>query len=684
MILLCFIGIVVVYHLLGYIGHYGYDDLSYAKLSNDLKNGVIDYDDHFSFRFPILALTAVSYSIFGISDFASAFPSMLMVTLILIVVYLLLKDKGNAALTIGLSFALLSNWFIFYSDKLMPDVYVALSVLFSLYIIHRYKYDNKKHRIIIFSVLLSLSLLFGFMSKGTIVLILPLLAFYAISDLLKKQHVKFWLCTMAIGFVTFLSYFLIIWALTGSFFKRFESIANNSYLNLCSYSEQPFKILLKRITIDFFELTVYHGIAIGFVFVIAYLLKHRKTHLFKIKDSFSFWLTSALVLVLSANFMSISFTVYSPMCLDPRHYLFLLPVVSIPASLIIKEYIEKKELSGSIIFSMLVIVIIDFFLPGNNFYLLYLPLLVLIVLFQFIKIKPLFQRLFVLVFVVILALNAVSVIRYAQKVNYRKQKEIFIENILNREEHSIVITNEIQKRLGDYYNGFKKNGKCTVVDFNEFKYDSTETRKTLLFLNPYTRSLSGLDKHDLPYYAKNISEKNKLIFKDEELNIEIYEMINFAIPELTGKLLLSSKNDFEIQPAFWSENERSKSEKFKGNYSNRVKEYSSTFLYQIDALDLNGINQLYIRCEAFCNYSDKTNSSIVISIEDNNGAYIWDAVEINKYLKAYSNWWPVKHELAINLKEIKKNSSIKIYLWNADKKKAFVDDFKVEVFGNSY
>jgi len=72
LILLFFLLILILFHKFGYIGHYCFDDMQYAKIAHDFLNGNIDYNDHYSYRLPTIVLTALSYSIFGISDFASS------------------------------------------------------------------------------------------------------------------------------------------------------------------------------------------------------------------------------------------------------------------------------------------------------------------------------------------------------------------------------------------------------------------------------------------------------------------------------------------------------------------------------------------------------------------------------------------------------------------------------------
>lgn len=682
-IFLAFAAVVVLYHFFGYIGHYGYDDLHYAKLANDFKNGMVDYSDHYSFRITIILLTAISYMLLGISDFASSLPSIFLTLAILFLVYDLIKEKGDKTIIIGLALTTLSNWFIFYSDKLMPDIYLAFSVFLVLYIIHQYRYKNKKNHVFVFSLLVGFALLFGFMTKGTIILILPLLVYYFIVDIFKKQHTRFWIYTIASGFVIFLLYFLIIWLLTGNLFQRFEAIVDNSYLNPCSYDKQPLAILFERIGYQFFQLIIYQGMATGFIFIIAYLIGKRSLKNFKMADSFSFWISSAFILLLSSNFMTISLTSYSPLCLDPRHYLFLIPVVAIPAAIILNDFIELKTYKISILAVTALVAVISFFIQKNIAVQLYIPLLLLLLIYLFIKSTRLSQNIFIALLMLVLSAKPFTMVQYAQKVNYTKQKKIFIRELLNSNDSTIIITNPVQKRLGDYYMKFAKNRACTIADYNEFKYDPADARTKILMLNWYTRYLSTMDYNDLPYYAKNISAKNKLLFQDKELNMSMYEMTDFSIPDQTGKLLLKSTNDFEKTARHWNQQNENLSHeiKYEGKASNQMSEYSSTFEYYIDSLDLTGINKIYINCNVYCYFKEPTSSNLVISIENKEGTYLWQGLDITKYIRAYSNWWPVTHEVSINKSELKENSKIKVYLWNKDQQLAFADNFKVVIYG---
>ena len=112
-----FILFLIVYHVFGYIGHYGVDDMLYARLANDWINGTIDNESHFAFRIPVVVLTGLMYKVFGVNDFASSLPALLFSAGVLFMVFKVLEKKENLVIATGLGLSLLSDWFIFYTDK---------------------------------------------------------------------------------------------------------------------------------------------------------------------------------------------------------------------------------------------------------------------------------------------------------------------------------------------------------------------------------------------------------------------------------------------------------------------------------------------------------------------------------------------------------------------------------------
>jgi hypothetical protein len=682
-ILLIYILIAVLYHLFGYTGHFGFDDIHYAELASGLLNGDLDFGDHYAYRFPVLLLTALSYLIFGISDFASSLPALAVTISILIIVFNILREHGLQVILTGLSLTTFSNWFLFYSDKLMPDMYVALSVIWALAVIHRYKYTSNRSHTALHAILFALALLFGFMSKGSIVLMLPLLLFLLVKDMIQKRDLKFWGYSLVSGLSLLAIYLFTIWLFTGNVMGRFDAIASNSYLNQCSYDQQSLRILLKRIFAGFFGLSIYQSLATGFIFVFAVLFQKQGLRFFRLNDSFSFFLVSAIILFLSSSFMSISFSSYSPMCLDPRHYLFLIPVASIPAARIIAGFLESRRYGLQVIIALLIITVISFFLQGKTFWLLYLPLLGLFAIYLLPGKSIRFQYLFISLFSAILLLIPLDMVRYAQKVKYRVQREIAKEHVLENNSDCIIVTDEIQKRLLNYYSGFDEIQALRFLSFDEFEADPAIAEDKLLLLNWHTRYLSGLEPDDLPYYAREIPPSNELIFENKELDLSIYKLNELNLPGLSGALLLSTLNDFEKEIPFWSWPAEDVSSKIKyaGARSNQVARYSSTFEYPMDSLQAGGRQDLMIQCTIFCYSEDKTDAKIVVSIENSGTTYFWKALDVNRYLKAYSSWWPLTFVVSMNQKDLKPGSRLKVYVWKNDGSNVFIDNFGISIKG---
>jgi hypothetical protein len=202
-----------------------------------------------------------------------------------------------------------------------------------------------------------------------------------------------------------------------------------------------------------------------------------------------------------------------------------------------------------------------------------------------------------------------------------------------------------------------------------------------MLLNGYTRYLAGMEYNDLPYYARNISPLNKAIFESRELNLFIYEMREFPLPDQTETPLLLTFNDFENAPPFWKQMDQDISSdiKYAGEKSNRVSEFSSTFEYPLDSLHTIDIHGLLVQCSLYCYAEDRTSTKIIVSLENNEGVYFWEALGINRYLKAYSNWWPVTFDVTIPQEDLKSTSRFKIYVWNNDESDVYIDNFQIKI-----
>ena len=682
LILIAHFLIVLLYHGVGYLGHFGFDDLVYAKLAHGLNHGVTDFSDHFSFRFPLIWGTALSYRIFGVGDLASAVPSFIITGLILWIVFKILFPYGNRTLLIGLSLTCFSQWMIFYSDKIMPDIYVALSVIASLYFIYKEKFIAHKKQPISNGSMLSCSFLFGFMAKGTIILFVPVLVVLFLVDFFRKRQFKFWLAAAICMAFLVAGYSGYIWYLTGEPFARFSVIAKNSYLNFCSYDQQSTTVLLKRIGYQFFELIFINNMLTGYVFLLGFLFRKNILQNFRMETPFSFFYTVAILLLLSANFMTISFSDYVPMCLDIRHYLFIPSVVAIPAAIIIEKFISNKEGATGILTIAFLLTILSYGKPELIFWTQYFPLFGLFFLWIFIKNKK-YHKLFIGLLIIALLLPAIRGVKYARSIHFRTQREMLKKEIFESYDAAYIITSPAQANLGNYYNAFGDGGDFTFLPYGQYDADTLDERKKLLLINWYPRFLSNISYERLPYYVRNIDSENKLLYDYESLGIYLYELNKITLPDVSGNLLLKSKQGFESDiPVYWQENlqRRTTSIKHHGNHAEQLAEYSSTFIVSIKNFINKNPAQLSIRAEAFTYWTQATSAQLVISIEDKNGKnYFWKGKDIQSSIRAYSNWWPVDFTVEVSLKDIPPEAFLKVFLWNKETSEGYLDDFSVEI-----
>jgi hypothetical protein len=342
------IALLIINHSYFFYGYFGYDDMHYSKLSSWILDGRMDYSDHYSYRWTILGFTALSYAILGVTDFSTALPSLLIsATILLTFYYRYLDDSFSLMIALLLFFSV--KWLVFYTDKLMPDIYVSC-FLFVAWCI--YQSRNKNYSIRLQGILFAFSLFLAFLSKGTVIIIVPLLIFYFYSDLRKSDRV-IWRWSLLTGGVLLIIYFATIYLMTGDIFARFSAIKSNEYFNSCSYNLMPVSQTWDRITHEFVQFVWRENLL---VFLLIPIVSLIYAHINRFEEdrirtiNYYFW--TIVILFLSMNFMTISMSSYNPGCLDVRHYLFMFPIMS-ASCVSILEILQLKRKFKSIVFILL-------------------------------------------------------------------------------------------------------------------------------------------------------------------------------------------------------------------------------------------------------------------------------------------------------------------------------------------
>lgn len=683
LILSAFILFLIAHHLWAFFGHYGYDDLHYAQLAQNLVQGQFNPGDHYSYRFAILLPTALAYAVLGVSDGASALPPLFCSALILWLVFRALRQESPGVVALGLGLTACSDWLLFYSDKLMPDVYVAFALMLAVFMVDQYRYQSEQRQPRWYALAFVLALGLGWMAKETIVLSLPMLLYWLVLDVWKRQHLRFWGYTILFGVLFLVLYFGLIGLWTGDVWARLNAIADNSYLNACSYDQQPMEVLLQRLYYDFFALAGTELLLFNLVFVLAYVFQKGVLKVFALADSTSFYASSAILLFLASNFMSISLKNYVPMCVDARHYLFLIPVAAVPAARMLGEFLAQKKPALLLAVGLLLASVFVYSINKQLFNKPYLLALILVGLYYFLPFSnPLAKVLFTLLLLGILLIGPIGQWQYAHKVAYRSQKAITHQFFIDKNEPAYILTDVVQKRLGDYYNGFAAKAPAQFLSFNQFSFDTLDGRKKYLYLNWHTQYLSGVGAGDLPDYVRNLDTVlNPKVYQDKALNLVIYELKVQARASQLGAKLLHSRNDFEQKYTYWDQNEASKSSAgaYRGNAAYSFNEYSATFNFPLNDLKKPPGSGIRVIAKAQIKVPAQTQAKLVIWLENPEGTYSWQAQELSKYLKVYGQWLPVEYAIDIPQGSLKPNSRLKVCVWNEDKKEGWVDDFEIQI-----
>ncbi len=662
----------LLYHGFAFIGHFGFDDLHYAKLSWNLLNGTPDWNDHFSYRWVILGFTALSYLLLGINDFASSLPALLLTLLTLWLLCTTTAKQGIRALLAAVAVFTFNHWTLFYSDKLMPDVYVAF---FSFAAILVYYSTTQRESRPSDAFLFSLALFAAILSKETVILLLPLLIWWLVHDIAAKKNIRFWITASVSGALMIAGSLFLTAHLTGDAFSRVTAIFANRYSGFCDYAGQPFLILIRRITVGLLRELTGQGMMAGFILLLPAFFTG-----FRIQENkaIRFWGTTALILLLSSNFMSITPSEYNPMCTDPRHYLFLIPVFATGAGSVIAEMHSERKywigvLTCTAAFSLLLISS-----GTRTFFEQLLPIGVLAAFFVFMHRKISFFPAGMAAMAIFLAIKPFLYVPYARSVHYEKQKDFVLSHVPENSCERLV-TDEVQGRLFEYYNGFRKT-RPEVLTWKEAElFTDSLTGKTALLTNRYTSYLSGEQPGTLPYFASNPGILASLVIEDPGLKMALYKTSKWTV----ARLISIFRNGFEKDEPFWTPGDgRLETQNvYSGFSSNLSGEYSATFRIPADSLSFLRFRLIQVSIRFYCMISDKTDAAIVISVDNDNGNLIWEANPLFPLIKAFGTWNEISLHQLITKDKLFGGSRVSVYIWNRSGDKIYTDDWEIVFSG---
>ncbi len=651
-IVIFYFSILLINHYLGFTGPFGFDDLEYARLGHLFLNGKPDWSDPFTYRFGIVLPNGILQYIFGMTDdVASIYP--LAITLgIIIIVTIQVQSSWKGKLIAG---ALLFScpWMMFYSDKIGADIPVVFFILLSLSILYNYRFNTDGNKSsYLYGLFFASTLFIGLLTKETVWFLVPLLTLFFFVDIFKKQHLAFWVSTI-LFFASFI-FFYLLWQKISfdDWFYRFNLIKANSNINLCTYDKQPFLVVFERIT---YQLWLYFIKEAAFIIPIVFLLLIINKEFFKrifVKENY--WTLSALILLLSANFWTISYNSYHPLCVDIRHYLYIFPVSAIAIANNYKRLTKNTSITTVIIACGLI------FLFSNKLdikNIAQMHSILIGAIFLLMLIFKNYRKQLLLLLILVPLVNLFQQIKAAKGYKYVQQKEVAI-NFLKNKHDIIIYTSETQKRLFNYYLKFDNKDSLQISPYHFF----TRIENGYHYWNYHALSLSN-EFSSIPTEIEAVSTNKNAIYNSDVIKIYKWNKTSFSSEEF--KLRSSSLWQKPIA---------------EGQFylMNKSDEFSPTFKMQLNKT----VKSINVSSTWWLTNKTENDASLIFSVEENGKLLFYKLFSLKTGWAAVNNAYKLFKSVNIESLNIKQSAELKIYIWNNLSTQLEIEDAKVNIILN--
>lgn len=649
---LFFFSILLINHFLGFTGPFGFDDIEYARLGHLMFKGKPDWLDPFTYRFGIVLPTGFFQYILGISDNVAAIYPLAISTGILLLVLKHTKIDLQGKFIAG-ALTLSCPWMMFYSDKIGADIPVVFFIILSLSIFYSYRFPlGEKRNGNMYGLLFASTLFLGLLTKETVWFLFPLLTVFFCFDILKKQHYKFWISAICCMSILLFCYLLWQKITFNDWFYRFNLILTNSNVNLCTYDKQPFLVVFKRVS---YELWMYFIKESSFVIPIVFsLLCIDKQFFKKIFAQENFWLLAALTLILSANFWTISYHSYHPLCVDIRHYLYIFPISAIAIG---NNYHKLLRVKSAVIIIIICVLIFVFSTKLQVKNIAQIHSFIIAAIFLLILIFKNYRKKLLLLLILIPLYNLYFQIKSAKDYKYEEQKRVAV-NFLKNKNNVAIYTAETQKRLFNYYLGFENKGNLDICPYHFF----TKIEDGYHYWNYHALSL-GDEFNRIPIELEAVSIKENAIYNSNDIKIYKWKTPSFSSEEF---FLRSSTN--------WQKSDTN-SKSYSMDFND---EFSPTFKMQID----NAIKNINISSTWWLINKTPVDATLIFSIEENGKFLFYQGFSLINGRAAVNNTYKLFKSVNIESLNIKEKAELKVYIWNNLKTKLEIEDAKVNLILN--
>ncbi len=439
------------------------DDYCYTYNAHSFLEGHLNLTyDQFQNRFGVYIPTSIIFFVFGINPYTIALWPLLLSCFIITIVFLFLNKTTNVQVAFIASFLIAVNTMqITYSIALFPDLIVSFYCIASIVLLY---YGRQYEKKVIYPFLINVILLLGFLTKETILLVMPFILLIFVYDILKKQNYFFWKKTILLALASMLLLLTFYYLITGDAFFRIKSmLAFNNTGFFDEYSKAYIKAIFSSNILKWFNSEL------GYLFILIFAAySFPKVWNRNFNDLHSYIALYSLVLL--SEFIFLFHTEkYGVLFMVDRLWILTVAPLSILSAFLIFKAKRKIYYYLMIIFTALIVC--NYSSVSVNRTILFGFFLSVILFSYFMKQKNKNWNLLLLLPFLILAANFV----YSNS-NYRvpalRSSNLIKTQIeeLNLTGKKIILTDSEFAENHIIYNGFKEYSNLVFYPFS--KYDS--------------------------------------------------------------------------------------------------------------------------------------------------------------------------------------------------------------------
>lgn len=302
-----------------------WDDYTYVNFAQQINDGTFQItNNHFTSRVGLLYPVAWLTDLLGINQFSiTVFP--LLCALGLLNLFFWIGERYGHWIGLLAGFMLLVDYHtITFMTHLFPELPVALSIFGALFC---YDFVNRRegdYRIL--ALLMSLLIFAAFIIKTSMFIVGPLFAFLVINDFRRHRNKGFWYISISLLVFFFLIHGFWYKEMFGDFFYRFNNISDNHQATVKTFFDKESTEIIKRLTYLPFLGFIRGGFFIPLGFALPALLTLKKKD-WNLDKPEKLWPIASILIIASWWFISTNWKYYSPMPVETRHIMFVIPVM---------------------------------------------------------------------------------------------------------------------------------------------------------------------------------------------------------------------------------------------------------------------------------------------------------------------------------------------------------------------